>query len=68
MQRLPTLTDDELEAAIDEAHEAMCRASTWRETREHQERMYRLIGQRTNQRKQTMEREQGLNQWRESDQ
>lgn len=60
MQRLPTLTDDELEAAIDEAHEAMCAAPTWAETREHQELMYRLIGQRTERRKDQMERAQGL--------
>lgn len=52
--------EEELEAAIEAAYQAMLAAQTWRETRAHQERMYELIDQRSVSQKNRMEKERGL--------
>lgn len=60
MHRLPSVTDDELEQAIEAEYEAMLRAPTMRETRERLERMHALLDKRSDRKKKSMEREQGL--------
>jgi hypothetical protein len=60
MHRLPSVTDDELEQAIESEYEAMLRSPTMRETRERLERMHALLDQRSEAKKNSMERQMGL--------